>query len=169
MRSLTRSLTPTLLTPKILTLTLLTLSIPLWLLPGCAGGVTPAVLDTKNDQCGTCRMVVSAQATASQVVAPNQEPKFFDDLGCLDQFLAASPLAKDARVFVADHRTGDWVAAESAVFTRTAAGAGAMGSPFIAHASAASREADRGAVGRDVPVGTALPSVPSLRTPGGSR
>lgn len=132
----------------------------------CARDVTPAVLDTKNDQCSTCRMVVSAQATASEVVAPNQEPKFFDDLGCLDQFLAASPLAKDARVFVADHRTGDWVAADSAVFTRTAAGAGAMGSPFVAHASAASREADRSVIGAGVPAGTALPS---LRTPGDSR
>ena len=132
----------------------------------CSGGVTPAVLDTHNDQCGTCRMVVSAHTTASQVVASNQEPKFFDDLGCLDQFLAVSPLARDARIFVADHRTGEWVAAESAVFTRMPASAGAMGSLFVAHISTASRDADRGVTGADVAVGTALPS---WSKPGGSR
>ncbi len=153
MRPLIRSLNPTLFT-----LTLITLSIPLWLVSGCAGQIEPAALDVKNDQCGTCRMVVSAQRTASQVAAPNQEPKFFDDLGCLDQFLAASPLANGARVFVADHRTGEWVPVESAVFTRVADSAGAMGSPFVAHMSAASRDADRDAAGANVPSATALPS-----------
>ncbi len=132
----------------------------------CGGQVTPAVLDTANDQCGTCRMVVSTGRTASQVVAPNQEPKFFDDLGCLDRFLAAATLPSGARVFVADHRTGEWVPAESAVFTRTNGAIGAMGSPFVAHATAASREGDADAVGATVPLTDALPA---FRKPGGQR
>ncbi|TAK10857.1 MAG: hypothetical protein EPO35_12985 [Acidobacteria bacterium] len=133
---------------------------------GCSRDVQPAALDTANDQCGTCRMVVSAERTASQVAAPNQEPKFFDDLGCLDQFLAGAPLAKGARVFVADHRTGEWVPAESAVFTKIAGSAGAMGSPFVAHATPASRDADRDAAGVIVPISTA---VPSFHPSGGTR
>lgn len=133
--------------------------ISLGLAAGCGSSTGPATLDTGNDQCGTCRMVVSAVATASQVVAPGQEPRFFDDLGCLDQFLATTPAASDARVFVADHRTGEWVPVGSAVFTKVAGIAGAMGSPFVAHASAASRTADRGIAGVDVPAAVALPSL----------
>jgi copper chaperone NosL len=124
---------------------------------GC-GKVAPATLDPKNDQCATCRMVVSAQITAAQVVAPYQDPKFFDDMGCLNQFLDAAPLPKGARVFVADHRTGEWVPAESAVYSNAGAPMGAMGSSLIAHASAASRAAD-GAVGTVVSVTTALPAL----------
>ena len=111
-------------------------------------------------------MVVSDQRTASQVVAPNEEPRFFDDLGCLDQFLASAPLAKGARVFVADHRTGDWAPIESAIFSRAEGKGGAMGSPFIAHTSTASRDADRDAQVPIVPVSTA---VPSFHPSGGTR
>jgi copper chaperone NosL len=125
---------------------------------GC-GGVTPAKLDTKNDQCASCRMVVSSQKTAAQVVAPYQEPKFFDDLGCLNQFLEASPLPKGARIFVADYRTGEWVPAQSAVYTNAGAPMGAMGSSIIAHASAASRAADRSAAGAAVTAAAALPAL----------
>lgn len=132
---------------------------------GCGGRVTPVDVDTKSDQCGTCRMVVSSARTASQVIAPNQEPKFFDDLGCLDRFLAATQLPVGARVFVADHRTGEWVAAESAIFTRLNGPIGAMGSPFIAHASAVSRAEDPEARGFGVPVTDALPA---FRKPGDS-
>jgi copper chaperone NosL len=159
MRTLIQSLISAIATP-----TLITLTISQWLVAGCAGTATPATLDVKTDQCATCRMVVSSGRMASQVVAPNQEPKFFDDLGCLDRFLAASTLPSGARVFVADHRTGEWVPAESAVFTRTNGAIGAMGSPFVAHATAASREADANAVGSVVPLTDALPT---FRKPGG--
>jgi copper chaperone NosL len=133
---------------------------------GCSEAVKPVALDTKNDQCGTCRMVVSAQKTASQVVAPYQEPKFFDDLGCLDRFLASSPLPNGARVFVADHRTGEWVDAASATYAKAGSGAGAMGSPFVAYASPASRDADREVAGAAATAAAALPSLGKL---GGTR
>jgi copper chaperone NosL len=126
---------------------------------GCGKGVTPATLDPKNDQCGVCRMVVSQQTTAAQVVAPYQEPKFFDDMGCLNQFLESSPLPTGARVFVADHRTGEWVPAESAVYTNAGTPMGAMGSSLIAHGSAASRSADSAATGTPVAVTVALPAL----------
>ena len=144
-------LRPAIVTPTLITLTILNAA--------CGGAVKPAALDTKSDQCGTCRMVVSAPKTASQVVAPYQEPIFFDDLGCLDQFLATSPRATGARVFVADHRTGEWIPAESAVFTNMGAPRGAMGSSMVAHASAASRDADGMAAGVAVSVATALPAL----------
>jgi copper chaperone NosL len=122
------------------------------------GRVAPAALDTTNELCASCRMVVSNSRSASQIVAPYQEPIFFDDLGCLNQFLSGSPLPKHARVFVADHRTGDWVDAASAVFSKIDGRAGAMGSSLVAHASMRSREEDQGFAGTLVTLAEALPS-----------
>ena len=49
-------------------------------------------------------------------------------------------------VFVADHRTGEWVDARRAVFTRTSIDT-PMASGLVAHADAASRDADPAAAG----------------------
>jgi copper chaperone NosL len=87
-------------------------------------------------------MIVSDPRLAAQIVTPAEEPRVFDDLGCLRDYLTASPIARDAVVYVADHHTGDWVRASDAVFTRVAGATTPMGSHLLAHASAASRDAD---------------------------
>ena len=106
----------------------------------------PAVLDPAHDACASCRMIVSTQRFASQVVAPYEDPRFFDDMGCLATFLATATLPATARVFVADHRTAQWVPAERAVYTRVDALTAPMGSHIIAHETAISRDVDRDAV-----------------------
>ncbi|MEP7118676.1 MAG: hypothetical protein ABI880_13890 [Acidobacteriota bacterium] len=65
----------------------------------------------------------------------------FDEIGCLRDYLAATPMAADAVAYVTDHRTGQWVPATEAVFTRTRT-ATPMSSGLLAHANAASRDAD---------------------------
>lgn len=103
----------------------------------------PAVLDPAHEACAYCRMIVSDRGLASQLIAPYEEPRFFDDMGCLRNYLAtASTLPAQARVYVADHRTKAWVPAERAVYTRAEATTAAMGSHIITHESAASRNAD---------------------------
>jgi copper chaperone NosL len=88
-------------------------------------------------------MVVSDSRVASQLVAPYEEPRFFDDLGCLRTYLTnAKTLPRGATVYVADHRTRAWVRWDQAVFTRVETLSGAMGSHVVAHVSAASRDAD---------------------------
>jgi copper chaperone NosL len=116
----------------------------------------PAVLDTRNDVCGTCRMTVSMQKFAAQVVAPGELPVFFDDIGCLARYLKEHPdLPRGAASFVADHRTGAWAPAASAVFTRAPGVETPMGSHLLAHATVASRDADPAARdGADVPFAT---------------
>jgi copper chaperone NosL len=109
--------------------------------------IVPATLDTTADQCGSCRMVISDPRFASQVVAPYQEPRFFDDMGCLSAYLATAALPKHAVVYVADHRTKEWVRADAAVYTRVEHLAGAMGSHVVAHASEQSRQSDPGVSG----------------------
>lgn len=125
---------------------------------GCAAGpAAPAALDAGHEMCGSCRMVVSNVRTASQIVAPAEEPVFFDDLKCLRAYRAAHALPAGAVVYVADHRTGEWVRADRAVFTRTAGATTAMGSGVIAHASDASRAADQAAAGgAPVPIAQAI-------------
>jgi copper chaperone NosL len=111
-------------------------------LGGCVGSSAPVAIDTRNDACDHCRMIVSDPRLAAEIVTPGDEPRIFDDLGCLRDYLTASPIARDAVVYVADHQTGDWVRASDAVFTRVAAVATPMGSHLLAHASVASRDAD---------------------------
>lgn len=106
-----------------------------------SGPPGPVAVDLGRDACGHCRMTIVSTATAAQIVAPGEEPVLFDDLGCLRDFSAAAPPAAEARVFVADHLTGDWVDARQATFTRTSVDT-PMGSGLLAHADAATRDRD---------------------------
>jgi copper chaperone NosL len=119
----------------------------------CAGRAAgPAPLDTKTETCRSCRMPVSDASLAAQLVAPGEEPKFFDDIGCLRDFLSGKASGAGETAYVADHRTKEWVRASSAVYTRAAI-ATPMGSHWIAHATGSSRDADPAARGgAEVPV-----------------
>jgi copper chaperone NosL len=119
------------------------------LLAACAQTAPrPAALDTKNEQCASCRMAVSDARFAAQLVAPSEEPRFFDDVGCFRDYLKAMKTQPAmAAAFVADHRTKAWVAASEAVYTRAPSLETPMGSHLIAHADAASRDQDPDARG----------------------
>jgi copper chaperone NosL len=115
-------------------------------LAACGGALGPAPLDTAHDTCASCRMVVSDRRLAAQVVAPGEDPHFFDDLGCLREYLSTHR-PSNAIVFVADHRTGDWTPASHAVFSRLPRPSTPMASGLVAHADPASRDADPSAAG----------------------
>ena len=59
---------------------------------------------------------------------PGELPRFFDDLGCLADYLTAGKAPAGAAAFVADHRTKAWVRADRAVYTRVPGLATPMGS-----------------------------------------
>lgn len=124
-------------------------ALALTLLTACASGPPqPAALDTKNTECAHCRMIVSDIHYAAQIVAPGEEPRFFDDVGCLRDYLkGGGAVPTGAVAFVADHRTGEWVKAADAVYTKIVGYSTPMDSGLIAHASVASRDADPGARG----------------------
>jgi copper chaperone NosL len=115
----------------------------------CAlGPRPPADLDAGGEICAWCRMAVSDPRLAAQIVAPAEEPLFFDDIGCLADHLARSGTGHAERIaYLADHRTGEWVPAAGAVLTRNASFATPMGSHLLAHADTASRDADPAAAG----------------------
>jgi copper chaperone NosL len=117
-------------------------------LAACAGGPpAPAALDIGNEACAWCRMLVSDARFAAQRVAPGEEPRFFDDIGCLRDHLRALPPDPRAAAFVADHRTKAWIAAPAAAYARVPSLATPMGSHIVAHADAASRAQDPAAAG----------------------
>jgi copper chaperone NosL len=119
----------------------------------CGGRGVPPPVALMQDSCASCRMVIASAATAAAVTTSGGEPLYFDDLGCLKTYLASAPADSAQSVYVADHRTGAWVAAREAVFTRVQS-ATAMGSGLVAHADEASKAADT--VVRDgTPVGLA--------------
>ena len=91
-------------------------------------------------------MPVSDPRLAAQVIAPHEEPLFFDDLGCLHDWLEAHPSPpQGATAFVADHATKEWVPLKQAVLSRVTSLQTPMGSHLVAHASEASRAKDAAA------------------------
>lgn len=111
-----------------------------------AGDPGPGALDTRNEACRFCRMPVSDPRLAAQLAAPGEEPAFFDDIGCLRSFLDGHPAAPGAVAYVADHRSGAWVRAAQALYALCPPLETPMASHLVAHADAASRDADPAAV-----------------------
>jgi copper chaperone NosL len=87
-------------------------------------------------------MTVVEATLASQLLAPGEEPRFFDDIGCLTAYLATHASGPADRAYVADHATGAWIEAARAAYTRAGAIATPMNSHLVAHASAGARDAD---------------------------
>jgi copper chaperone NosL len=115
----------------------------------CAQGPPPpAALDTAHESCRHCRMAVSERRFAAQIVAPGEEPLFFDDLGCLRGYLAGGgATGEGALAYVAVDASGAWRRADEAVYSLAEAVATPMDSHLLAHASAAARDADPAARG----------------------
>lgn len=117
-------------------------------LAACDGEARPEVLVQGRDLCASCRMPVSDLHFAAQITAPGELPRFFDEVGCLSDFVkSGSSKVSGAVAWVADHRTGAWVRADRAVFTRVPTLTTPMNHHLVAHESAASRDSDPDARG----------------------
>jgi copper chaperone NosL len=118
-------------------------------LAACASGPPPPVeIDTKNDTCSWCRMAISDRRFAAQVVARGEEPRLFDDIGCLRDWLrGGGQAASGAAAFVADHRTRAWVSTARAVYAEVPGLATPMASGLAAWADDVSRSSDPDATG----------------------
>jgi hypothetical protein len=91
-------------------------------------------------------MTILSKATAAQLAGAGEEPVFFDELGCLRDYLHRVVVPEGTVVYVADHRTGAWVNAQQAVFTQSSTST-AMASGLLAHTDVTSRDADPAATG----------------------
>jgi copper chaperone NosL len=138
-------------------------------LAGCGSEpLPPAALDARGDACAFCRMAATPTGLVAQLVAPGEDPRFFDDIGCLAAFLNAHlEQPDDAIAYVVDHRTRTWVRADRAWYTRVPNLETPMGSHLVAHADQASYRADgltsRGSVTTVAEVFGARPLPGALR------
>jgi copper chaperone NosL len=130
------------------------------------GALTPASLQA-GTACSNCRMTVVEPTLAAQLVAPGEEPRFFDDIGCLTAYRAAHASGPADRAYVADHATGVWIDAARAVYTRARTIVTPMDSHLVAHENARARDGDESVRG-GVPLSVAEVFGPS-GVPGGDR
>jgi len=106
----------------------------------CGPGSQPPAIEI-GTPCSFCRMAIVDPRLAAEIVAPGEEPRQYDDIGCLVNDLRKRPLT-GGRAFVADYRTGALVRAGDAIYTRADAIPTPMASSLVAHADDASRDAD---------------------------
>jgi copper chaperone NosL len=111
-------------------------------LAACRGGdVTPVAIEI-GASCASCRMTIADAHLAAEIVAPGEDPRIYDDIGCLLDDLRKRGAPERARTFVVDYRTGALVPANQAIYTRLETIETPMASHLIAHADDGSRSAD---------------------------
>ena len=107
----------------------------------CGSGASAVPIES-GQPCAYCRMTIADLRLSAEIVAPGEDPRFYDDIGCLAHDLEKRPLPAGGRAFVADYRTGLLVAAETAVYSRVEGLATPMMSHYVAHADEPARAAD---------------------------
>ena len=73
-----------------------------------------------RDMCERCKMVLSERKYAAQIVDPRSNRAYkFDDIGCAVLWLEEEriPWAKEAKIWVTDARSGEWIDARRAKYT----------------------------------------------------
>ena len=125
---------------KWLTLTIASLS-----LAGCAAQArSPEPVPVDNVECARCRMLVSSEAGAAEIVSARDETRFYDDVGCLAADWAKRPPSTTNATPFVRIGTGGWADARAAWFGRPASARTAMGSGLVAFATAEeAKAADR--------------------------
>ena len=86
---------------------------------GCQAPLEPSDPVWGKQACEGCRMLVSDPRFTAQLVGSDGERRYFDDLGCLAEHLAAHP-NPNASIWVRDAR-GRWLSARAARFSTGAA------------------------------------------------
>lgn len=110
-------------------------------LAACGRAAGPVPIET-GTACAFCRMTISNTHLAAEVVSPGEEPRQYDDIGCLVNDLRQRPAGAAARAFVADYASAGLVPAGMAAYTRVESVTTPMSSHLVAHATPAAREAD---------------------------
>lgn len=121
---------------------LLALVLSVAFVTGCGAEKMTPVPIQPGTPCAYCRMTIGDTHFGGEVVAPGEEPRQYDDIGCLANDLRKRPPAADARVFVADYATGALVPGATAVYSRVETIETPMMSHVVAHADEGGRARD---------------------------
>jgi copper chaperone NosL len=133
-----------------------------------SGPREPVAIHFGEDECAHCKMIVSDDRQAAELVKRDGSAAIYDDLGCL---LSREAHADPGDVFVRAFDGSGWLRAESAVVVRSAGIATPMGFGLAAFGTreAAEAEARRHPDASVVPLATLLrdgarPAPPRLVT-----
>jgi copper chaperone NosL len=110
------------------------LALVIVLAAGCRHGLAPQPIPVDKSSCARCGMLISSQRDAAEVVFDDQDPLFYDDIGCLasDKILSRSPFELWVRV----DGGAAWKKAGEAFFARPADTRTPMGYGIAAFSSA---------------------------------
>lgn len=72
-----------------------------------------------EDMCSHCRMAISDQRFAAEIITVSDEVFKFDDLGCMERFKEKSGSLKIAATFVMDYETKNWIPCERSTIVQT--------------------------------------------------
>jgi copper chaperone NosL len=109
------------------------------ILVGCTGGVPePVEIALNEENCSYCRMAVSEREFAAEVVTASGSVDYFDDIGCLRDWVKEHRPPESAGLFVVDRTSGEWLDAESAFFVQAQELPTPMSSGLAAFATEAS-------------------------------
>ena len=103
--------------------------------PGCrAQARSPEPVPLDRVECSRCRMLISTERGAGQIVSANEDTRFYDDIGCLAADWVG--LGDEAVPYV-QLSGGEWQDARKAVYASRAGATTAMGSGLVAFGSEA--------------------------------
>ncbi|MGC9351157.1 MAG: hypothetical protein ACP5D3_04150 [Sulfurovum sp.] len=90
----------------------------------------PVVIKPKEYQCSECSMDIEAMAYSAQIITPEGDTYFFDDIGCVVDWLEGRKI-KTQKVITKTLDTDRWIDVDKAWYTRTASSP--MGYGFAAY------------------------------------
>ena len=76
---------------------------------GCSTSEIKPVDIYPEDMCSQCRMAISDQSFAAEIITEAEEVYKFDDIGCMEKFKEKSGELKVAALFVKDYETKKWI------------------------------------------------------------
>lgn len=90
------------------------------ILAACSGAVPRPVEFAWNEEaCSQCRMAVSQEEFAGEIVTVSGAVYYFDDIGCLARWTAENEVSQTAGWFVMDYETRHWLDARIAYYVRS--------------------------------------------------
>ncbi len=94
-------------------------SLVIFLFASCSSSDPRPVDLFPEDICAECRMAISAEQFAAEIVDVKGEPYKFDDIACMLSFSAQRTDLQGATMFVKDFDTRGWLAFGSATIVET--------------------------------------------------
>jgi copper chaperone NosL len=86
---------------------------------GCGSSEIKPIDIYPEDMCAHCRMAISDQHFASEIIAAEHDALKFDDIGCMQEFMEAHKELKISAVFLKDYTSRDWMPLNRATIVET--------------------------------------------------